>query len=555
MNSRPLYTLLQRLRRSADPAGGGLSDAELLLRFVRQRDEAAFELLVWRHGPMVLGVCRRVLRDTHGAEDAFQATFLALVRKAGSIARGGAVAPWLYRVAFRVALRARAAAAQRLARSGLPADLAAPEADSPAERDWLPILDEEIDRLPERYRRPVVLCHLQGCTLSQAAQQLGCPRGTVAVRLVRARQRLRDRLTHRGVMLGGALAFALATRRSVSAALVKVTVRATLGYTLGGAAITLPVSVLTLTEGVLRAMFLRKLKFAAAVLLATMLVGVGAGWAAYRAAAGEAPGAGPIALAMPPANTPPVPKNPYPARPQQDEKVAEEHRRDEQRERLALAEKRLRLSEKEVEAQEEQWLQELIEARLKVMNLQQDINARERELAAGSATEGSLADAELRKLTSDRDQLAQMLEQIKRLRSKDDDPATDRLAKEIEVTEDKMRKREQELNKEAAEKKKARERILADMRGLRRDLVVAEEKLRALRRRQEWKREEARRDLEDRAQRVRQWRQTLEDEGSASPPTAQQAVELEKKLDQVLRELAELRRTLRRPEENKQEEP
>ena len=120
MNSRPLYTLLQRLRRRADPSGGGLSDAELLLRFVRQRDEAAFELLVWRHGPMVLGVCRRVLRDAHGAEDAFQATFLALVRKAGSIARGGAVAPWLYRVAFRVALRARAAAAQRQAALGPP---------------------------------------------------------------------------------------------------------------------------------------------------------------------------------------------------------------------------------------------------------------------------------------------------------------------------------------------------------------------------------------------------------------------------------------------------
>jgi RNA polymerase sigma factor (sigma-70 family) len=554
MNSRPLFTLLQRLRRSADPAGGGLSDAELLLRFVRQRDETAFELLVWRHGPMVLGVCRRVLRDAHGAEDAFQATFLALVRKAGSIARGGAVAPWLYRVAFRVALRARAAAAQRQARSGLPADLPTPHADIPTDHDWQPILDEEIERLPERYRRPVVLCHLQGCTLSQAAQQLGCPRGTVAVRLVRARQRLRARLTHRGVMLGGALAFALATRRSVSAALVKVTVRATLGYTLGGAAITLPVSVLTLTEGVLRAMFLRKLKFAAVVLLATMLVGVGAGWAAYRAAAGEAPGAGPIALAVPPANAPPVPKNP-PGPPAADEKAAEEHRRDEHRERLALAEKQLRLSEKEIEAQEEQWLEELIEARLKIMNLQQEISTRERELAGGPATENSLADPALRNLMSDRDKLAQMLEQLRRLQAKGDDPATDRLTKEIAATEDNMRKREQELNKDVAEKKKVQERALADLRGLRRDFLVAEEKLRALRRRQEWKREEARRDLEDRAQHVRQCRQSLEDAGSGPPPKAQQPVELEKKLDQVLRELAELRRTLRRPEENKQEEP
>src|SRR3954447_22116911 len=109
MDRRPLHNLLQHLRRTAQPSGSGLSDAELLRRFVHQRDEAAFELLVWRHGPMVLGVCGRVLRDPHGAEDAFQATFLALVRKAGSIARGAAVASWLYRVAFRVALRARAA--------------------------------------------------------------------------------------------------------------------------------------------------------------------------------------------------------------------------------------------------------------------------------------------------------------------------------------------------------------------------------------------------------------------------------------------------------------
>ncbi len=550
MDSRPLHTLLQRLRHSADPSGGDLSDAELLLRFVRQRDEAAFELLVRRHGPMVLGVCRRVLRDAHGAEDAFQATFLALVRKAGSIARGGAVAPWLYRVAFRVALRARAAASRRSARPGLPADLAAPEADSPAERDWRPILDEEIDRLPERYRRPVVLYHLQGYTLAEAARQLGCPRGTVAVRLVRARQRLRARLTLRGVIWGAALSVALATGRAAPAALVKATARAALGYALGGAASALPASVLTLTEGVLRAMFLRKLKFAAAVLLATTLVGAGAGWATYRAVAGQAPEAGPVA----PAGASPAPKN-APGHPAKDEKAAEQHRRDELRERLELAEKRLRLSEHEVEEREERWLQELIEARLKVMNLQEELKARERELADRSATEGSLVDPELRTLMNERNRVAAQLEQMRKLRTKDDESATERLTKELAVTEDKMRKREQELNKEAAEKKKVRERALVDLRGLRGDLLVAEEKLRALRRRQEWQREEARRDLEDRAQRVRQWRQSLEDAESAAPPAARQPAELERKLDQVLRELAELRRTLRRPEEDRPEGP
>src|SRR5579872_3165619 len=143
MDSRPLRHLLDRLRRTAAEPGGGPTDADLLRRFVRRRDEAAFELLVWRHGPMVLGVCRRVLRDAHAAEDAFQATFLALARKAGGIARGGAAAPWLYRVALRAALRARAAAAKRAARP-LPADLPAPDAGGRAEDDWRPILDEEI---------------------------------------------------------------------------------------------------------------------------------------------------------------------------------------------------------------------------------------------------------------------------------------------------------------------------------------------------------------------------------------------------------------------------
>src|SRR5262249_8022851 len=135
MDSRPLRTLLERLRRTAAGPGDGPTDAELLRRFVRQRDEAAFELLVYRHGPLVLGVCRRVLRDGHAAEDAFQATFLALARKAGGIARGGAVAAWLCRVACRVALRARAAAAKRVA-GALPADLPAPGDRGLGERDW-----------------------------------------------------------------------------------------------------------------------------------------------------------------------------------------------------------------------------------------------------------------------------------------------------------------------------------------------------------------------------------------------------------------------------------
>src|SRR5262245_57246888 len=153
----PLHRLIRSLAQDASQAPG-VSDGQLLERFVAGRDEAAFELLLWRHGPMVLGVCRRVLRDEHSAEDAFQATFLALARKAASIARREAVASWLYQVAYRVALRARAGLAQRARRErpGLDGLTAPPPADEG--EDLLRVLDEELGRLPARYRSAFVLC-------------------------------------------------------------------------------------------------------------------------------------------------------------------------------------------------------------------------------------------------------------------------------------------------------------------------------------------------------------------------------------------------------------
>src|SRR5262249_1365227 len=161
----------------------------LLQRWLARRDEAAFELLLWRHGPMVLALCRRLLRHAQDAEDAFQATFLTLVRKAGSIANREALAAWLYKVAYRVALRARAAAATRAALPITSMDLPAAE---PAQdllwRDLRPVLDEEVSRLPARFRGPFVLCYLEGKTNEQAARELGCPLGTVLSRLSRGRE-------------------------------------------------------------------------------------------------------------------------------------------------------------------------------------------------------------------------------------------------------------------------------------------------------------------------------------------------------------------------------
>ena len=178
----------------------GMAEGQLLERFSSRRDEAAFELIVARHGPMVLGVCRRVLSDPHDVEDAFQATFLVLVRKAHSLRRRDLLGNWLYGVAHRVAVRARANAARRRTRERSGAEAAAGK--PPRDGDWRdlrPVLDEEIARLPEKYRAPVVLCFLEGQTHEEAARQLRWPLGTVKSRLARARARLQGRLTRRGL--------------------------------------------------------------------------------------------------------------------------------------------------------------------------------------------------------------------------------------------------------------------------------------------------------------------------------------------------------------------
>src|SRR5262249_40901618 len=196
-----LAGVLNQLRQSL-AAGRGLDDAELLERFVSTGDEAAFELIVRRHERLVFGVCRRILPDFHDAEDAFQGTFLALARKAGSIGRRHSLAAWLHKVAYHVALTLRAKAT-REAGNSRPVMLAeeaseSPEMKSAAELGEVKaIIDDELQRLPERFRTPTILCYLEGKTVDEVATELGWPRGTVASRLARARRRLRGRLTGR----------------------------------------------------------------------------------------------------------------------------------------------------------------------------------------------------------------------------------------------------------------------------------------------------------------------------------------------------------------------
>jgi RNA polymerase sigma factor (sigma-70 family) len=289
----------------------GLSDGQLLDRFVAARDEAAFLALLQRHGPMVLGVCRRILGDAHDADDAFQAAFLVLVRKAGSIGKRESVGAWLYGVACRTASRARVVRARRHRRESPGVNDVAAN-DPPPDllwRDLRPVLDEEIGRLPEKFRAPFVLCYLEGKTNEEAARELGCPRGTLLSRLARARERLRARLLGRGIGLA-AVALALGLSREAASAavppsLVTATAHAALAVLAGPAtAGAVPASVSALTEGVVRTMFLKKLCVAGAVLVALGALVIGLGTAPvllYFAARGVA-----RARAAQPAPPPPL---------------------------------------------------------------------------------------------------------------------------------------------------------------------------------------------------------------------------------------------------------
>lgn len=248
-----LPAVLEHVQRRLRPSlSGVVTDAQLLERFLHARDEAAFELLMWRHGPMVFGVCLRVLQHTQDAEDAFQAAFLMLARKANSIGRRESVSGWLYMVAYRIALRARTRTLRRgrveRPLGDLPIDEKSRDpADLSSWRELRQLLDAELSQIPEKYRTAFILCHLEGKTCEEAAEHLGCPRGTVQSRVGRARERLRARLSRRGWIPGGTSLVGLVEQHASSlAAVTPVLVNSTVH-------IALLLSVLKATTGVVSA--------------------------------------------------------------------------------------------------------------------------------------------------------------------------------------------------------------------------------------------------------------------------------------------------------------
>jgi RNA polymerase sigma factor (sigma-70 family) len=289
-----LSTVLRYLHHLGQaPPHGDLSDGHLLGRFVTQRDEAAFAVLVQRHGALVLGVCRRVLRQEQDAEDAFQATFLILARKASSIRKLESLAGWLHGVAQRTALNVRKGV---LRRREYEKPRASPVPESPVtvatHKETQAALDAEVQRLPECYRVPFVLCCLEGKTRPEAAKELAWKEGTVSSRLARARHLLQHRLAQRGITLAAALSPALADNTmaaAMSATVTDGTVKAASLFALRSASVAGIVSgkVVGLAEGVLQMMLASKVKKVSAVLATLIALGMVA--VAYGRFAGAQP--------------------------------------------------------------------------------------------------------------------------------------------------------------------------------------------------------------------------------------------------------------------------
>jgi RNA polymerase sigma factor (sigma-70 family) len=287
MQASGMNGLVRHLHRIARTQ---VSDRELVAALMARRDEAAFAALVERHGPMVLAVCQRVLHNAHDAEDAFQSTFLVLIRKASAIRKPDAIASWLYGVAYLTARKARQANARQRA-----LEFAAACQPRVGHTEPSGVLDEEISALPERYRAPLVLCELEGRSRREVASQLRIPEGTLSSRLAKGRQMLARRMRRHGWTLSGAVPVGTKLPTSIAMSTVAAARSILLGREMAGA---VSPGAIALSRGVMRAMFISRLKTLTAVLVVLTVFGLGTGQLArvvlgpgIAAAADDAPAA------------------------------------------------------------------------------------------------------------------------------------------------------------------------------------------------------------------------------------------------------------------------
>ena len=517
MAAHPLQDFLRRLRRARSVTEGGhLTDAQLLERFAQQRDEAAFEVLVWRHGPLVLNTARRLLHQDADAEDVFQATFLTLARKASAIRRGTSVGSWLYKVAYRLALRMRQKAAQRERREqpGVESAIAAPERD---DGDMAAVLAEEVSRLPERCRDVVVLCYLQGATTEEAARVLGCPRGTVLSRLASARQRLQQRLQRRGIAPAVALAavsFGAAASAGPAVALVACVVGAALPFAAGRAAIPMvSTQVAALAQGALQTMLWNKIKIVAAMVCVIGLAGTGASWLARGR--GEVEASPPLVVA------PPVKKETAPAAaPKREDNTEKE-----------IAEIRTRMDGMAAMEHEDETetSKEIIQHRLNLLFAQDELSRIQEVLSIRREEKRDKIKAMTKEITELEKKMAELAERAPGV----EDPR-------LKSTDARIKARVRQIEELIA----TPEERIKDLLGTRRQMIQEEETLRCL----EARRNRQREHFAAQRERLQTRLDQLENKKLDLEP-ADRIRDVERKLDALRREIGELRRTLERPKE------
>jgi RNA polymerase sigma factor (sigma-70 family) len=500
---------LRHVRELLEPSAPEQSDAALLARFARSRDEAAFAALVDRHGGMVLGVCQRVLGSRTVAEDCAQATFILLAQKAAGLRRPEGLAGWLYGTAYRLACRQRRGDLRRCRREASVARVAKPPGGDPLDeltaRELVTVIDEELQRLPQEYRLPLILCALEGLSQEEAAARLGWSVGSVRGRLERGRARLKARLEGRGLSLSIVLGAATLSTVRMPGETASVLVRAAVEYAAGNSGSLSP-AVLAFVKEELRLMSSWKLKAVLVFLAMTGAFGAGAGWLMNSSQRGNPLGEARTEAAA-------------------AEKPAQqkEQQRDARAERIAKVKDGVRKLERNWEEEDEVLLAKIVKMKLELVDLEEELQA------AQDRKPSREIEAQMDRVT-DLERQRRILE----AQLRENNPNIAAVEKEL-----------QEAREQLADLQKKAGSVTDVRRTVRREIVSKEDALRRLEAKRSDRREQYLRQRDDLADRVRQ----LEND-ETNEPSDRALRGIERKLEAIQRELAEVKRELRKAQES-----